>query len=431
MTDKIDMEDFIRQQIQTATEELVQSVIKNDGWIQNLEQRVIQHAQDRITAKFANIESVPSLADTVRHSVRDLIDNGHVPDIAQFVDQTRITQLVDLAVEREICKGIDALTADPVWIAKIETLISQRYVDRLTDWISQIDINSLICQQIDQSMDRWRDRLMENFATHGIKDLAQTTELTVSPERVDVAHRLSANELDIARSAQIQGTLQVKDLVLTGTVNTDNLAWRELSNTIATETLDLITDDWKQQLIQEVLDLAKGQGIQFDQVLIAGTPLIQDHTLNKTVRHSHLESVGTLSTLTVAGAASFTDTVHVKPRRMGINTSDPEMALSVWDEEVAIIAGKLRKDQAYLGTLRLQNLAIGVNRQAYLEVNTEGLTTIKNLRIDRHSVSFGTQVPGYKGTRGDLVFNSDPNEGQPFAWVCLGAYSWQALRAMS
>jgi len=131
----------------------------------------------------------------------------------------------------------------------------------------------------------------------------------------------------------------------------------------------------------------------------------------------------------VIGDTDLADTVHVRSRRLGINTVDPEMALSVWDEEVAMVGGKFRQNHAFLGTARQQNLSIGVNRKAWLDIDTDGLVSVKNFRIDRHRISFAAQVPGYSGTRGDIVFNSDPNDGQPFAWVCLGAFRWQPLKA--
>jgi hypothetical protein len=132
----------------------------------------------------------------------------------------------------------------------------------------------------------------------------------------------------------------------------------------------------------------------------------------------------------VSGAVDLAETVHVRPRRLGINTLDPEMALSVWDEEVAMVAGKLRQNHAFLGTARQQTFSLGVNRKAWLDIDTDGLVSVKNFRIDRHRISFASQVPGYSGTRGDIVFNSDPNDAQPFAWVCLGAFRWQPLKAV-
>ena len=430
MIETKNMEDFVQQQIRSAVDHFVASVITDDAWTQDLEQRIVQHVQDRITARFSNIETVPDLVHTVKNSVRTLMEQGHVPGLGQYIDQATVRRVIDQAVEREIQNSIDSMMQDPVWIAKIETLINQSYVTRLSQWISEVDVNSMIRDQIDRGIDRWQDRLKQDFATKGILDQADTTELTLVPGAVQIANDLQVQTVTIQESLDVQGCLQVKDLVLRGNINTDNLAWHELSGKIAQDTLDLITDDWRQQLINAVLERAKTTGIEFDQVLIAGVPLVQDDVLHPNIRHSRLESVATLKNLAVAGHVSLADTVHVKPRRLGVNTSDPEMALTVWDEEVSLVAGKFKNQHAFVGTARAQNLSLGVNRKSWLDIDTDGLVSVKNFRIDRHRVSFAAQVPGYSGTRGDIVFNSDPNDGQPFAWVCLGAFRWQPLKAV-
>ena len=46
-----------------------------------------------------------------------------------------------------------------------------------------------------------------------------------------------------------------------------------------------------------------------------------------------------------------------------------------------------------------------------------------------HKISHDTQVPGWSGTRGDMVFNASPGPDRVFAWVCLGAYKWQVLKS--
>jgi NAD(P)H-flavin reductase len=118
----------------------------------------------------------------------------------------------------------------------------------------------------------------------------------------------------------VQGCLQVKRSRAARYHKHRQSGLEELSEKIAQDTLNLITDDWRQQLVTEVLEQAKSTGIEFDQVLIAGVPLVQDHVLNPAIRHSRLESVATLKNLTVAGDVSLADTVHVKPRRLGVNT---------------------------------------------------------------------------------------------------------------
>ena len=429
MIETKNMEDFVQEQISSAVDHFVSSVIADDGWMRELEQRIIQHVQDRITARFANIETVPDLVSTVKTSVSDLMTQGHVPGIDRYVDPVVISQTIDRAVEQQIVRSLDLLAADPDWIAKMETLVNQNYMRRVSEWISTRDLDGMVASLIDASVDRWQDRLKHDFTTRGMHDGAETLELALTPGQVRITNSLSCPDMMISDKVEVQGVLEVKDLVLRGTINTDNVSWNELSNRIAQDTLDLITDQWRQDLVNGVLEIAKTQGIEFQNVTLRGLPLVENGTLNSTIRHSQLESLGTLDRLSVVGDADLTDTVHVRNRRVGINTLDPEMALSLWDEEVTVVAGKLKQGHAFLGTARSQNFSLGVNRKPYLEIDAEGLITVKNFRIDRHRVSFAAQVPGYSGTRGDLVFNSDPNDGQPFAWVCLGAFRWQPLRA--
>jgi hypothetical protein len=246
---------------------------------------------------------------------------------------------------------------------------------------------------------------------------------------VVVESELVSNNLDVQKNVNVRGSIITKDLVVTGCINVDNKSWHELSDSIKKQTLESIGDEWQKKLTDQVLEQAKISGIDFESVSIGGVLLIQDGTLNPEVKHANLKTVGILDKLQVQGTTILNNTMHVHNLRIGINTDSPEMALSIWDEEVAIIAGKLSKQQAFIGTARPQNLAIGVNRNAQIEIDTDGLTTIKKLRVGRHMFGHSNEVPGYSGTRGDLMFNSNPVPGSPFAWVCLGSYQWQPLKA--
>ena len=76
-----------------------------------------------------------------------------------------------------------------------------------------------------------------------------------------------------------------------------------------------------------------------------------------------------------------------------------------------------------------QGVVIGVNRIPQIEISTTGLTRIKQLQSGLHKISHATLGPGWAGTRGDLVFNTNPGADRVFAWVCLGAHRWQPLKA--
>jgi len=423
MLDNMSINNLIEQQIKTVVEERVQAILAQSEWIDGLEQRIIKYAQDRIVGRFANISTVPDLVDTVQTSVKKLFEQGHVPGLETYVNSDKITQTIDSGIQALVNAAIDNLVIDTEWQNKIERSVNQLMTTRLGDRLSAIDLNSLIVSHIDAGIDRWQDRLKQNFRTNGISDQASNIELTVLDGVVVVERDF------VAKNIQVETDLIVNNLVVSGAINTDNRSWNELKDVISQQVLTATTEKWRQELIDQVVLQSRTAGINFDSVMIDDQPLIENKTLSTAVVDSHLQSIGTLRDLKVSGPANFGQTMQVAGRRVGINTQDPEMALAVWDEEVSIIAGKLSKQQAFIGTARLQNLAIGVNRTPQIEIDADGLTTIKQLRVGRHRISHANSVPGYSGTRGDLVLNSDPKPGTPFAWVCLGSFQWQSLNS--
>jgi len=429
MLEDLSINALIEQQIKTVVEEKIQNILSQPEWIDSLEQRIIKYAQDRIVGRFANISTVPDLIDTVQTSVKKLFDQGHVPGLETYVDADKITQTIDNGIQDLVNTAIDNLVVDPVWQNKIERSVNQLMTTQLGDQLSTIDLNSLIVSHIDSGIDRWQDRLKKNFSTAGIVDQATAHQLTVMDGGVVVESDFVSNNAEIQRDIKVHGSTITKNLVVTGSINVDNQSWIELSDHISEKTIANVTEKWRKQLVDEVVKISKTSGIDFSSVTINGQALVDGNSLSSNVTESNLETVGQLKSLHVRGTAIMNNTMHVHNKRIGINTDSPEMALSIWDEEIALIAGKLSKQQGYLGTARLQNLAIGVNRTPQIEIDTDGLTTIKQLRVGRHRIGHDTDVPGYSGTRGDIVFNSNPTPGSPFAWTCLGAFQWKPLHS--
>lgn len=349
-------------------------------------------------------------------------------DVFAAVLEKQIKIAVDQSIESYLEKIIDQLMIDPEWLARLETRINQNLIVKFGEKLSMVDINALMIEHIDSGIERWQEKLKKDFSTNGISDLATDKQLTIMDDGIVMATGLAAPELLIEKDTTVNGTLSVQNLAVRGTINVDNESWGALANTIANDTLSRMTDRWKQDLVKEILELSKTQGIDFSSITLQGQPLIDNDTLSSVVTKSNIQKTGTLESLAVSGEVDLSNTMSVRKNRVGINTDSPEMALSVWDEEVSVIIGKLGKQQAYLGTSRLQNLSIGVNRVSQIDLDIDGLTTIKKLRLGQHRIAFEKQVPGYSGTRGDLVFNSDPKQGQPFAWQCLGGFQWQPLK---
>jgi limonene-1,2-epoxide hydrolase len=423
MLDTVAIERMVEEQIKTLVNDQVLAVLTSDEWLIPLEQKILKYTQDRILSKFANASTMPEIIEAVKTSVGDLFDQGLIPGIDQYVDQASITQSVDVAVQGLIEKSITHLGQDPVWLEKIERQINQAVVQRTISHIASKDINTVIHERVDENMTKIGQQLATNFASTGIRDTATSCQLTVMDDTTVIENQLTTRDINIVGSATLQ------NLIVKGTINTDNHSWNTLADSISEKTLERLSEQWRESLVDSVTEAIQEQGINFDTVKIHGRPLVEGNTLAGTITETNIQSVGTLKTLRVSGAASLYETAYVVNRRVGINTEEPEMALSVWDEEVSVVIGKNKAKQAYIGTNRDQGIVIGVNRISQLEIDTDGLTTVKKLRVGVHRIGHEIQVPGYAGTRGDLVFSSDPGPDRPFAWVCLGGYKWQPLKS--
>ena len=418
MLDTAAIEQLVKQQIKEQVTEQISVTLGSDEWLAAFEQQIIEYVQARVMAKFANAEYLPEITDTVKSSVSDLFKNGSVPGIDQYVDTATIKRTIDSAVEQLVDSSIDVLGRDPVWLAKIEQQINQAVVDRVIRQFGQIDINPLIKERVDEHMTRFQQDILKDFASTGISDQADSCQLTITDDTTVVGNQLTVREAVI------------QDLVVKGSVNIDNPSWELLSEGISEKTIDKLSTEWKTVLTAQVAEQIRADGIDFDSVKVNGEALVTGNTLARSITDTSIRSVGILKTLDVAGESVFNNqTLAVLNKRIGVNTVSPEMALSIWDEEVSIVVGKNKANEAYIGTNRAQGVAIGVNRQPQIEISADGLTRIRQLQIGLHRVSHATQVPGYAGTKGDIVFNSNPDDSPVFAWVCIGSHRWKTLKS--
>jgi hypothetical protein len=416
---------LVEEQIARSVNDQVLEVFATDDWLKPIEAKIIDYTQQRILGKFANSSALPEIVEAVKTSVAELFAAGQIPGIDQYINDDTIKQTIDQAVQDNIVTAIKDLGRDPVWLEKIEKLINQSMVQRVVAGLSTIDVNGLIRQRVDENMTDLDSRVVERLQTPGIQDHAQQSELTVLDENVVVENCLTANRIEVVTSATI------RELTVTGSINTDNRAWQTLSEDISQKTLNRLTTEWRDSLINDVEDKIRNRGINFTQVQIDGVNVISGDTLSRKITNSSLQRVGALRDLTVSGEAHIYNTVSVLNKRLGVNTQEPEMALSVWDEEVSILAGKFKDRAAYIGTGRLQNLVLGVNRTPAVEIDVDGITTIKKLRVGVHRISHGTEVPNYAGTKGDVVFNANPSiNDNVFAWQCLGGFKWKIIRSV-
>lgn len=419
MLDTTALQQLVEQQVKQEVSTRIAAAL-NDAWLKTVEDNAIKFIQDRIVAKFANSSALPELVDAVKTSVKDLFASGQIPGLGQYVDYDHIKKSVDDKTQDLVQQAINELTIDPAWLEKIETSVNQTASQRILAKLSATDIRPVIQEYVKDVV-----KSLNTDVFGGIESQSRSVELTVLDSHVVVENQFTAKSIEAVES------LVVKDLVVKNSVNTDNKSWNELANTISEKTFEKINAKWKETLIEQVRDSITNHGVDFKNIKVDGELLVDNGTLSSGVKESQLQSVGTLRSLNVAGNAKLNDTLTVDKRRIGINTNEPEMALSLWDEEVAIGAGKFKSNIGYIGTARKQGLAIGINKVPAIEIDETGLTTVKQLRVGFFKITHGTEVPNYSGTLGDIVFNSNPNVNSPvFAWQCLGGYKWKVIKAV-
>ena len=341
--------------------------------------------------------------------------------------QSQIANTVDEHIRVYVENIIRELSLDSAWISKIEQQINENISRRFGQKLSLLDINTLVEQSMDAAVDRYHQR--HPAAPTGLADRAKQVELTLIDGRVQVEHDIITPLLTVDHDASISGTLTVQNIAIKGAINTDNKSWQQLITELSENTVRKIDQDWHQQLLKKVRDDITAQGIDFAHVTVQGVPLIEQGRLADNVTASNLQQLGNLERLNVDGQADIGGSLSVRPRRVGINTEHPDMALSIWDEETALMFGKHKEHTAYIGTSRPHKLVIGINRLPAIEIDENSKITVKNLTVGRHRICHEAEIPNYSGTKGDIVFNSNPRGDGVWGWQCLGAFKWQPLRS--
>lgn len=401
------VEKLVQKEVKRQVENQVAQAINDPEWVIELENKITKFVQDRIVARFSNISTVPDLVETVGSSVEKMFEDGFVPNIEHIVDNTMLVQAVDQAVENLVTKTVNQLIFDPNWMQKIHTQIGRETGDRLRLGLKEVNV-----------YDTLRDVVIDNTSLIH-EDLDR--ELTIQDGIVVVQQHLSTNTLDTDSDVNVGGALIIEgDLAVKGRISLSNPSFKELSDSIEKNAIDKL----KTEFIDETSNVIREQiqdGLNVKNILIRGESLVDNNKLSSAITKTSIEEIGTLKNLTVGTELS------VDNKRVGINTSAPRSALSVWDSEIEIDIGRRSQNTAQIGTSKAHDLTFITNNQEQLKIDKDGLVSVNKLRVGRNRISTHNETPGWSGAKGDIVFNYNFKPGGPFAWICLGDYRWQEL----
>jgi len=345
-----------------------------------------------------------------------------------MIDKDQLARTIEDQIKQVISGYVAETIQQPTWQNHLKTIINQ-VVSRMTgEMMSSTDNSEVVSQVIRESLSLNQDVLTKTFP--GITDLSKTEkELTVLDGTVVVENELVSRVIRAIESINAE-SVTVKDLSVTGSVNVDNESWQRLADTVSTKTLDQLGERFVTDTVDKVLDTAKNSGIEFSNVRLGDQLLVDGNQLSSRITDTKIEKTGTLKSLDVSGNADIFDTLHVVNGRIGVNTDTPDMSLNIWDEEVSISVGKISSNRAFIGSNRKHEIALGVNRQGDIVIDSDGNTTIKNLRVGRNTIGHADQVPGWSGTKGDFIINTAPGKDNVFGWICLGDYRWKTLKSV-
>ena len=392
--------------------------------VNDLTEQVLQQVQQQVQG---------AISSAVTQRVNDLITSDVVNRVITTAVQQQINDFVpDMTLfENRLVEAGDRI------INTIDTDSTQKVNDLIGSKINGVDLEALVAQFIASNLnsdgrhlslipgaipgtavdstsltisaDNIIDGTVKNFASTGIDDKATSCQLTIMDAGTVFENTLYAPRVEVKGDAIIDGNLIIK-----GTIPKESQTYQNIIadvSSIAESTHDRILT----RIQTETLDIAK--------LTIGQRSIIEGDTLTTAVVNSNLRRVGTLTDLQTAGETLLSETLYTTNRRVGINTMDPSLALSVWDEEVEISIGKYSQDTAQM-TTRSKTFVIGSNNQKTITLTGDGTAVIPRLQIGNMLFYSSSTSPSDSAPKGTVVFNENPSLGGPLGWVSLGDARW-------
>jgi hypothetical protein len=121
------------------------------------------------------------------------------------------------------------------------------------------------------------------------------------------------------------------------------------------------------------LDLAAGATLSIDNI-----PVITTTSLGSTITESNLTSVGTLDSLVVSGDVNIADFAYFDStsNRIGVGTEEPNLSLSVLDNNVELGIGSPAIGVGSIGTYSSHDLAITTDNLPRITIKASGQVNI-------------------------------------------------------
>jgi hypothetical protein len=344
------------------------------------------------------------------------LENRVVDKIKETIEhaQTQTKQLV----EENVREGLGNTDFQKAITDSVSTIVA----DRMNEFIfpeNSIDPRALKIQDFKLSGDHISGGIIENFSSLGIEDRASQVALTILDESIVVENNLLTKDMTVEGSMTING-----NFIVNGQVPENTEFFKTLVTQTTNNTLQSINQSLFSNYSSTIFDKIRQEGLDLNKITFDGSEIITSNALGPAVVNSNLQTLGELKELRVSGESLITQTLYVTSKRVGINTIEPSAALTVWDDEIEIVAKKKSRDTALLGTSRQQKLVLTANNKNNIILSEDGSAQIDDLHIGPMRFTTANLPPNFNSERCHVVWNTNPNPGGPLGWICLGGANW-------
>ena len=399
-----------------------------------------------------------NLKGTIEAELRDQISDEIVTKIANTEFDSVVQRLVEQQIQARVNTFNFVKTGDEALqkiLAQITSTINKTLVENANQQISAyinqklaaVDltavVNSLVTNRIGNllqtqkfpdgsishtsidfagvqlSGDMIKGGIIDNFGSAGIEDRASHVQLTLMDHASAFEGPVWAPELKVKGAVTIDG-----DLVINGQVTTDTNGFLKLVQDTSQAVRTLLNDELFSGYTDIIFKKIQTEGIDLDRITQGGRKVIDGGQLGYHITDTNIRRLGTVENLASTGEVTLCDTIYATKGRVGINTKEPNTALSIWDQEVEVTVNKHSQETAFIGTQRRHNLVVGANSTSAIKIDVDGNVQVQNLIVGTVPMTSAGTIPNYPGTKGQIVWNANPNHGSAIGWVCLGATLW-------
>lgn len=321
-------------------------------------------------------------------------------------------------VEEKVQESLKLVDFQKALTDAVGTIIA----DRMSAMIfptNSINADAIKIADLKLSGDNISGGIVENFSSTGIDDRASQVALTILDDSTVIENNLLTKDLTVQGSMTING-----EFVVNGTVPEDSEFYKSLVASTSHKTLTSVDNTLFSNYSKIIFDKIKNDGLDLEKITINGLEVATSSALGTSIVNSNLQTLGELKELRVAGESIIAQTLYVTPKRVGINTIEPSAALTVWDDEIELVAKKKSKDVGILGTTRQQKLVLTANNRDNILLHEDGSVEVSKLKIGSMQFTTADSPPNYISQRCHVVWNTNPNPGGPLGWICLGGANW-------